>query len=115
MTLSLVPQYQLNSLSQANRENDDTVQHLNLSAGDAGDIERLGLRGLKKAKGEFLLMCIAHNLNKMAQWWTRFTPPMTLTTAVQERISAVVSLVTGKFNKRAMWSKNLTKRFEYAY
>lgn len=30
---------------------------------------RFSLRGLRKVKGEFLLMCIAHNLKKMAGCW----------------------------------------------
>jgi hypothetical protein len=29
---------------------------------------RFSLRGLAKARGEFLLICIAHNLKKLAQW-----------------------------------------------
>jgi hypothetical protein len=29
---------------------------------------RFSLRGLAKVRGEFLLLCIAHNLKKLAQW-----------------------------------------------
>ena len=32
------------------------------------------LRGLKKVTGEFLLMCIAHNLKKMSQRWRQLEP-----------------------------------------
>jgi hypothetical protein len=34
------------------------------------------LRGLKKVKGEFLLMCIAHNLKKISRWWRQLEPAL---------------------------------------
>lgn len=34
------------------------------------NMRQLLLRGKLKAKGEFLIMCIAHNLKKMAKWMT---------------------------------------------
>ncbi len=33
-------------------------------------MRQLLLRGKLKAKGEFLIMCIAHNLKKIAKWMT---------------------------------------------
>ena len=30
---------------------------------------RFSLRGLAQVRGEFLLLCIAHNLKKLARWW----------------------------------------------
>lgn len=35
---------------------------------------RFGLRTLPKVRGEFLLICIAHNLKKLAGWWGTFSP-----------------------------------------
>ena len=35
---------------------------------------RFSLRTLSKVRGEFLLMCIAHNLKKLAKQWSRFSP-----------------------------------------
>ena len=35
---------------------------------------RFVLRGLKKVKGEFMLMCIAHNLKKMSRYWGKLRP-----------------------------------------
>ena len=35
---------------------------------------RYGLRTLNKVRGEFLLMCIAHNLKKLAAHWRRLSP-----------------------------------------
>lgn len=32
------------------------------------------VRGLTKVKGEFLLMCIAHNLRKLSRWWHQLAP-----------------------------------------
>jgi hypothetical protein len=35
---------------------------------------RYGLRTLNKVRGEFLLICIAHNLKKLAVHWRRLSP-----------------------------------------
>jgi transposase len=46
---------------------------------------RFGLRTLPKVRGEFLLVCIAHNLRKLAGWWNRNMPRIaaeSLTTSV---------------------------------
>ena len=46
---------------------------------------RFLLRGLKKVKGEFMLMCIAHNLKKISQYWGKLTPAMAAKTVLAER------------------------------
>ena len=52
---------------------------------------RFGLRTLPKVRGEFLLICIAHNLKKLAGWWSRFSP---LAAAQSVRMSVLVFLWT---------------------
>jgi len=71
---------------------------------------RFLVRGLKKAKREFLLMCIAHNLKKMSRRWVRLTSSVTLTTALQGRISAFLSLFLEKFNIIATWLKKSNQK-----
>lgn len=39
---------------------------------------RYGLRTLNKVRGEFLLICIAHNLKKLAAHWRRLSPAKTV-------------------------------------
>jgi hypothetical protein len=54
---------------------------------------RFLLRGLKKVKGEFMLMCIAHNLKKISQYWDwgKLTPAMAAKTVLAERTPLFLS------------------------
>lgn len=42
---------------------------------------RFGLRGLNKVRGEFFLLCLAHNLKKLARWGWRLRPIQTAVTS----------------------------------
>jgi hypothetical protein len=44
---------------------------------------RFSLRGLAKVRGEFLLICIAHNLKKLAQWPGYYRTPAAFPAAVR--------------------------------
>jgi len=53
---------------------------------------RFILRGLKKVKGEFFLMCIAHNLKKMSQHLDSLAPALALKNALFRKIYSFISL-----------------------
>lgn len=72
------------------------------------------LRGLKKVKIEFLLMCIAHNLKKMSQRWSYLKPVMGVKIALNEGIFLLFSLFGMVLNKLAIRCKNSNPKFEYA-
>ena len=62
---------------------------------------RFSLRGLRKVKGEFLLMCIAHNLKKMARRWRRLKecgqlPIPILTGKILSIINVLVKIIVGR-------------------
>ena len=72
------------------------------------------LRGLKKAKVEFLLMCIAHNLKKMSRYWTHLKPSRPVETALNKRIFSYLSLFFVILRELTIWYKNPNLRFKYA-
>ncbi len=72
------------------------------------------LRGLKKAKVEFLLMCIAHNLKKMSRSWTHLKPSRRQNTAINKRIFSYLSLFFVVLRKLAICRINSNIRSEYA-
>lgn len=64
------------------------------------------LRGLKKVKAEFLLMCIAHNLKKMSWQWNRIQPSITDKTVLYVRLCmlysmlrTIISILSDKYTK----------------
>ena len=52
---------------------------------------RFNLRGLTQAKGEFLLLCIAHNLKKLAQWKS-YRPALAA-------FSVLIGLIAARLNR----------------
>ena len=72
------------------------------------------LRGLKKVKIEFLLMCIAHNLKKMAQKWSHLKPVIDNKTTLNEKIFLLLSLFGMVLNKLIIRCKKSNSKFEYA-
>ena len=72
------------------------------------------LRGLKKVKAEFLLMCIAHNLKKMAQRWSHLKPAMAIKIVLNEGIFLLFSLFGMILNKLTIRCKNPNLKFIYA-
>ena len=72
------------------------------------------LRGLKKVKAEFLLMCIAHNLKKMSRYWTPLKPSRRQKTALNKRIFSYLSLFFVVLRKLVIYYKNPDPRFKYA-
>lgn len=53
---------------------------------------RYRLRGLKKVQGEFLLMCISHNLKKLAKYLSHTPPLARAYSAVQSALQALWNL-----------------------
>lgn len=61
---------------------------------------RFSLRGLAKVRGEFLLMCIAHNLRKLAAHWSRLSPASAAKMAVRVFIWLFLTLYRGLFGPK---------------
>jgi len=74
---------------------------------------RFVLRGLKKVKGEFLLMCIAHNLKKISQYWCKLRPAIRSKIALAERTFIFLCLFLGILQKRLNRWTNLNLKTEY--
>ena len=72
------------------------------------------LRGLKKVKAEFLLMCIAHNLKKMSRHWTPLKPSRRQKTVLNKRIFSCLSLFFVVLRKLVICYKNPNPSFKYA-
>jgi transposase len=52
---------------------------------------RFGLRTLPKVRGEFLLICIAHNLKKLAGHWSRLSPVKASISAIKMVFSLLLA------------------------
>ncbi len=75
---------------------------------------RFALKGLTKAKVEFLLMCIAHNLKKVSQCWGKLRPALGVKAVLFGRIFVYMGLLLAKLNSlRDCW-KSLKRKLEYA-
>jgi len=72
------------------------------------------LRGLKKVKAEFILMCIAHNLKKLSQYWMHLKPSQPEKTVLNKRIFSYLSLFFVVLRKLVICYKNPNPRFKYA-
>ena len=75
---------------------------------------RFVLKGLTKVKGEFLLMCLAHNLKKMSQYWSKFRPALEAKAVLFGRIFVYMGVLLAILsNFRTHW-RSQNQKLEYA-
>lgn len=60
---------------------------------------RFGLRGLNKVRGEFFLLCLAHNLKKLTRWGWRLRPMQTAMTSAITICRFINLLLLPKFRR----------------
>jgi transposase len=60
---------------------------------------RFGLRGLCKVRGEFFLLCLAHNLKKLARWGWRLRPVQTAITSAIAMRQLIHVLLLSEFQR----------------
>ncbi len=75
---------------------------------------RFVLRGLKKIKAEFLLMCIAHNLKKMSRCWCKLRPAISAKMALEEQLFSLQSMFLSILRNLLAQRKIYNFGFQYA-
>jgi len=74
---------------------------------------RFVLRGLGKVRGEFLLMCIAHNLKKISVHWNMLKPAMGLKIGLRYKICLFLNIFSNMLRKSSAWMQDLNLKYEY--
>lgn len=75
---------------------------------------RFVLRGLTKAKGEFMLMCIAHNLKKMSRYWGQLRTNTGVNVVLLNQICLIIMLILTIGRKFKAKCTTPYSKFEYA-
>ena len=75
---------------------------------------RFVLRGLAKAKGEFMLMCIAHNLKKMSKYWGQLTTNTGVDVVLLNQICLNIVFLFAIRSKFKAWWRNPSQKIKYA-
>jgi transposase len=74
---------------------------------------RFGLRGLRKVRGEFSLLCLAHNLKKLARWGWRLRPVQTAMTCAIAIRQFIHVLLLSEFRRIISFVRTQRRCFAY--